>query len=168
MKRRTFTILTVLWMILIFSFSAKPADESSQMSLSVGRIIANIFIPDFEEWSDTEQEEFVVRIDHPVRKCAHASEYAVLGVLLVGTIGNYGIKGRRLMGYTLVIGIAYAASDEFHQLFVPGRSCQITDVMIDSAGLAAGMIFLWLLTKLYCRYGHQKMQKNPQKTRKNP
>lgn len=89
MKKIIFTILPVLWMLLIFTFSAAPANESSELSLSVGHIIADIFIPEFDDWSDARQEEFAERIDYPVRKCAHASEYAILGVLLMFAFQSY-------------------------------------------------------------------------------
>ena len=48
-------------------------------------------------------------------------------------------------------GILYAASDEFHQLFVPGRSGQITDVLIDSGGLLAGILLVVLIKSFYIK-----------------
>lgn len=135
-------------MLIIFSFSAKPAYESSEMSLSVGRTIANILIPDYGDWTESRQTEYAARIDYPVRKCAHALEYAVLGILLLSTALVYGVKRKRAESVSVAVGIAYAASDEFHQLFVPGRSGRITDVMIDSAGLIAGMLCVCFLINI--------------------
>lgn len=171
MKKIIFTVLPILWMLLIFTFSAAPADESSELSLSVGRIIADIFIPDFSDWPEVRQEEFAERIDYPVRKCAHASEYAVLGFLLMPAFQSYNkdnynkgrynkkscrknsanisINIRRSIYGSVIAGVAYAASDEFHQLFVPGRAGRITDVMIDSLGLVIGILFAYILLMLY-------------------
>lgn len=143
MKRRVvFTIAAILWMMVIFLFSAKPADESQKMSLSAGHMVGRIFVSDYEEWSLKRQTEFAEGIDYPVRKAAHATEYMVLGLLLTGMYGSYGLTGKKNLAAGFVTGTLYACSDELHQLFVPGRSCQITDVMIDSAGVAAGII-LW-------------------------
>lgn len=70
----------------------------------------------------------------PVRKLAHLGEYAVLGALAGRA------AGRPLPA--LALGAAYAATDEWHQTFVPGRSGQAADVLLDSAGAAAGA-WLW-------------------------
>ena len=52
-------------------------------------------------------------------------------------------------GWAWVVGTLYAASDEIHQLFVPGRSGQLRDVLLDSAGVAAGILLAWAVGLLY-------------------
>ena len=79
--------------------------------------------------------------DTLLRKCAHASEYAVLALLL------YRALGRELPAF--LIGFAYAVSDEIHQAFVTGRHASPFDVAMDAAGLALGLLIvhaarLWL------------------------
>ena len=145
--RAIWGILVIVWMGVIFSFSAREADESAAMSHSVGKEIGRLFVPEFRSWSDDRQEQFAERIDFPVRKCAHASEYAVLGVLILGTAYSFcGDQENKIRIISWCIGTVYAATDEFHQLFVPGRSCQVRDVCIDSAGVMAG-IFLFSMIK---------------------
>src|SRR2546423_14792724 len=73
--------------------------------------------------------------DTVLRKCAHVTEYAVLGALL------YRALEREVPA--LAAGVAYAASDELHQHFVRGRHASPVDVGIDAVGVAFGMI-LWL------------------------
>src|SRR5438132_10185521 len=73
--------------------------------------------------------------DTVLRKCAHVTEYAVLGALL------YRALGREVPA--LAAGVAYAASDELHQHFVRGRHASPVDVGIDAGGVAFGMV-LWL------------------------
>ena len=70
--------------------------------------------------------------DLVLRKLAHATEYAILGALLVYAL--------RRPGWAVVLGIAYAISDEIHQSFVPGRQGSPLDVLIDSAGVIAGVV----------------------------
>jgi VanZ family protein len=70
-------------------------------------------------------------IDYVVRKLGHLTEYAVLGGLLVRA------TRRELLAFTL--GVAYAASDEVHQHFVPGRHATPVDVAIDAVGVALGV-----------------------------
>ena len=72
--------------------------------------------------------------DTVLRKLAHASEYAVLALLL------YRALGRELPAFLL--GVAYAVSDEVHQAFVKGRHASPFDVSMDAAGLALGLLLL--------------------------
>jgi VanZ family protein len=72
--------------------------------------------------------------DEVLRKCAHVTEYAILGVLLVRAVG------RQLPA--LLIGIAYAAGDEVHQHFVAGRHGSPVDVLIDTVGLVIGIVLV--------------------------
>lgn len=138
--------ITIIWMVVIFSFSAREADESAAMSHSVGKEIGRLVIPEFRSWSEDKQEQFAEKIDFPVRKCAHASEYAVLGVLILGTAYSFS-EDQKKKTVLLSWGLAtlYAATDEFHQLFVPGRSCQFWDVCIDSAGALIGVLLFSLI-----------------------
>ena len=69
-----------------------------------------------------------------LRKLAHAAEYAILGALLLRALG------RELPA--VVAGIAYAASDELHQHFVPGRQAAALDLLIDSIGVLIGVLAL--------------------------
>ena len=91
---------------------------------------------------EEDEEAFAEKVDHPVRKTAHATEYAILGLLIAGAYIERGTSIRK--GILIPWGAAtlYAATDEFHQLFVPGRSGQVSDVMLDSAGVLAGVLVL--------------------------
>ena len=120
MKKGIFTTLVVFWCGLIFWFSAQPAVESAKMSHSVGKVIGEVLVPDFKTLSAEEQEKIAEKIDYPIRKTAHTMEYAVLGGLLVLMYGSYGIIGKKGMAYGILTGVAYAMTDEIHQLFVPG------------------------------------------------
>jgi VanZ family protein len=73
--------------------------------------------------------------DTILRKGAHLTEYAVLGGLLYRALGREPLA--------LAVGIAYAATDELHQHFVPGRHASPVDVAIDAVGVAVGML-IWL------------------------
>jgi VanZ family protein len=77
--------------------------------------------------------------DLALRKIAHAAEYAVLGWLLLRAMG------RELPA--AAIGIAYAVTDEIHQSFVPGRQGAPLDVLIDAAGVLAGVYLLGRATR---------------------
>ena len=158
MRRKIFAAAAVLWMIVIFSFSAKVSEDSEEMSRSVGMLIGKAVIKEYKEAA------FAAKIDYPVRKAAHASEYAILGILLTGAILDIRKPWKRRLPACFLIGAVYAASDEFHQLFVPGRSGQIRDVMIDSAGVAAGIILACLAIKAFQCRKPRKIEGNCQET----
>ena len=63
-----------------------------------------------------------------VRKCAHMTEYAILTFLLYKTF----VHKQNPLIKSFLFTVLYACSDEFHQLFIPGRAGQIRDVCIDS------------------------------------
>jgi VanZ family protein len=76
--------------------------------------------------------------DLVLRKLAHATEYAVLGLLLARAVAELP---------ALWAGMAYAVSDEVHQRFVPGRQGALLDVAIDSVGVLAGILLLCRLRR---------------------
>jgi len=124
----------ILWMVLIFNLSHQPATKSNQLSTGITEVIVeNIekIIPN--------AEADISRFNHIVRKNAHFAVYYVLGVLLINALRKNGAYSYRSVGLALLICILYAASDEVHQLFVPGRGGQIKDVLIDSAGASVGI-----------------------------
>lgn len=74
---------------------------------------------------------------------AHFTLYLVLGALLFRAIAMPSSMVQLSM--PMVIGALYAASDEVHQFFVPGRQADLFDFIVDVAGLAAGV-----LVAFYC------------------
>jgi VanZ family protein len=126
---------------VIFCFSSRNADESTEQSNAVGMLVGRIFVPDFEEWTAEKQLDFAEKWEFPIRKSAHMTEYAILGFLLVGawTAGKRVLYKRTALR-CLLVAVIYASTDEFHQYFVPGRACRIYDVGFDSAGALIGIL----------------------------
>lgn len=145
MRRKICMAVAIVWMIFIFAFSSRTGNVSSEDSGRVGRFVGETFVPTFKDWSKEKQQAFVDKVDHPIRKTAHATEYAILGMLLCGSIYEKEKQRRMKTIFPWIIGTLYAATDEFHQLFVPGRSGQITDVMLDSAGVLVGVFLIYII-----------------------
>ena len=142
--RPVFLIFAVIWMIIVFKFSSQPADTSQNTSLNLTKRIVNVF---FNNKSSTEKEQITEKLDPYIRKLAHFTLYAIGGILIANYINTYNIKDKNKIIYSICIGATYACTDEFHQLFVEGRSGQLTDVLIDSLGVATGVcIFLCVIT----------------------
>ncbi|MGN1482050.1 VanZ family protein [Porcipelethomonas sp.] len=132
-----------LWMIMIFCFSAQNADESSDTSGGFAKLLAKIIYNNFDTVNLPEQEIIINKCQFIVRKAAHFSVYNVLGILTFAAVHISGLKFPLVKAP--VICLAYAASDEIHQYFVPGRSCELRDVCIDFSGSVTGIILACLV-----------------------
>ena len=147
-RKRIFIILTIAWMIIIFLMSSQPAPDSTETSLAVGHAVCTLFVPGYSKMSTDDQLQLAKKIDHPVRKTAHATEYAILAAISGMYDNMVRIKHNLIsLGFTT----AYAVSDEIHQYFVPGRACMMTDVMIDLSGALVGLILVSLVKKRPCK-----------------
>ena len=124
--------LLILWMLFIFIMSSFNGVMSSNQSGSIATLIYNIF-----NIRDTEKVSFIVR------KCAHVSEFFILGILVINLVSKYNVK--HIYFISFIVCVLYASSDEFHQLFVPGRSGQVTDVLIDMIGVILGLSIYCLI-----------------------
>jgi VanZ family protein len=151
-KRKIITLVIVLvWMAVIFLMSNQPAEESSEISGSVSYRVVDIANTVFL-W-DLSKSEMLVRteaIQYPVRKCAHMSEYAILAILLLCHLYNYaGLKNqKRCWIFSWLLSAMYAATDEFHQIFIRGRSGSPIDVCIDATGACIGLLILSLCYRI--------------------
>lgn len=135
-------ILTVGWMLLIFGFSSQTGTESGSLSALLSEPITKLLIR-FADDSSTEAESALFsRVDIGVRKIAHFTEYAILGGLLVLL---FRIRRVRLIWLPWMIGTLYAVTDEWHQSFSPGRSCDPKDVLIDACGVLIGVLISFTL-----------------------
>ena len=131
-KNKISLLLVILWMIFIFVMSSFDATSSSNQSNFIVDIITSIInIKD------------IGLLSLIIRKLAHFTEYFILGILVINFITRYDKK----IIIAILLCIIYATSDEIHQIFVPGRSCQIIDIMIDSLGSIMGIYLYKLITK---------------------
>jgi len=74
-----------------------------------------------------------------IDKLFHAGAYGVLGLLVAFAVGA---TTRRAAGVAVVIASLYGVSDELHQYFVPGRSCDVFDWLADTGGAAVAVALL--------------------------
>lgn len=206
-------ILVVAWMMVIFIFSATPADESNSESMN----IVNKVVQKFEAKSGIEIGELkgqaqtkiasasneernligeiqtngtnqlinktateqtnkentqkvskatLLKLNKLIRKFAHASVYFILYILVLNLI--YQIKGEYKFAYCMIsiaVCFIYACTDEFHQLFVEGRSGLFSDVIIDTIGATISYIIVEIINRT--RLKIQKRNKNNKKLTKN-
>lgn len=132
-------LLLILFLIcFIWRNSCMPASESSRISSGVLRWLLDTF-------------SFIPFTEFIVRKLGHFLEFAALGFLLANYIRLLGEKGLHHFTLSLLPGILTAMTDETIQMFVEGRSSEVRDVWIDTAGCVFGILFLLLIAKLFLK-----------------
>lgn len=136
-------VLLIAWMAIIFNFSNDNGTESTKKSdlviTKIYQVITNA------EPSKKQLQNIIDKYVYPIRKLAHFTEYAVLGILLVNFINEFKILSIKVIIISVILCMFYAISDEIHQLFSAGRSARILDVFIDTLGSSTGIIIYKLL-----------------------
>ena len=122
MKRTIIRIISMLMLLgtfyVIFSFSAQDGIESGSLSNKVTTIFVNHF-PYTKNLSIETQNKLIEHGEPIVRKLAHFSIYTVVSMCIMAFLCTFPFKLRTRLGISLIVGIIYAISDEFHQSFVP-------------------------------------------------
>ena len=133
-------LLVITITCIIFNFSLQPADISDAQSglfVNIAKMILDT-IPNITVDIDT--------LTTIIRKLAHFSEYGALGVsvyILCVSVKSYS-HSKLLYFYGIIIPFI----DECIQAFIPGRSCQISDMLLDMSGFMTGLLVSYLLHKL--------------------
>lgn len=180
LKKIIFIILIIINCTIIFQFSNQVADTSSASSGRVVNFVMKV-LPQFKNMEEHEKEYIANEVLQPiVRKLAHFSIYTLLGFLTI----NYAftcekensiyhtneecsplqlkkVRGKSIL-YSQLFGTLYAISDEIHQLFIAGRSCEIRDVCIDSLGVLTGIIIALIIFEI-CKKVKNKLKIDKEK-----
>ena len=133
-------------MVTIFALTSQTGTDSVSLSEGFTNSMVKIFWLSFSQLSEGRQYELVSNLQFIVRKIAHVTIYTGLGALLYGGV-SYFLKNPLLTFLvSWFFGTVFAALDEWHQLSVPGRTGQLSDVMIDSCGVCIGCMLGCLLS----------------------
>jgi VanZ family protein len=143
-KRYIYWTMVICWMAVLFVLSGQSAEKSSSVSGKVIEVVATVIKPSFTELDVAEKSTFIGELQATVRNLAHYFSYCVLGTLLSLAMQTHSLRLRlrKQMLWSLTIGVIYAISDEIHQYFVPGRSMQLSDIILDSFGVLTGILLV--------------------------
>jgi len=153
----------ILWLgllavaVAIFGFSSQNKDDSVAVSSRLARAVIEVVDPAFHQRPAQEQENVISFVDRLLRKFAHFLEYAALGFFIRLLVGHFRLKPPTRLSWLL--GTLYACTDEVHQLFSPERTAQWQDVLLDSAGVLAGITVAYALLVLAGRWKARKAGK---------
>ncbi|TYQ15943.1 UNVERIFIED_CONTAM: VanZ family protein [Acetivibrio alkalicellulosi] len=138
-------ILAVLCMFLILRLSSEPAQVSKEKS---GFILEKIE-PIIERLEETFQINIVNKdkLHFYIRKHAHVFIYFLLSILLTLSWKAFGAKGLKPYYFTWIMATVFSIIDETYQSFIPGRSGELRDVLLDNIGINLGLLLVLLLSK---------------------
>ena len=136
-------ILILVWMIVVFLFSAQKGADSGNTSRSFTVEMIEIFL----RKSIDVNSPIIQGIETIIRKLAHYTIYAIGGFLIMNYAYTTEKTDKQKILYSITFGVCYAISDELHQFFVPERSAKLLDVGIDTLGIITGVIIYFVLRK---------------------
>ena len=148
-------ILVILWAGLIFFMSSMDTNESNGKSKTIINDVVEKSVETTNGMGITDKhptenkmDQVIEKLNYPLRKVAHASEYFIFTILILIALKNSGVKGNKRFIIALVICFIYACTDEYHQLFVDGRTGQFIDVLIDTIGPIVAFLEIIVLSKI--------------------
>lgn len=141
MRKKIFSLLTIVWMIIIFYMSNQPAQISTQQSNGAINILSSIpIVGNIIDILVLNGTATVI-----IRKTAHMFLYAVMSILSFISMYDINRNSKKIYIKSIVISFLYACTDEFHQLFIPGRSCEFKDVLIDTTGAIIAICIIYFI-----------------------
>ena len=156
-KDKVLIILAIIWMGVIFMFSAQVSDESKSSSNKVTSAVVNTVISiKKENISEEKRQKIIEDKTFIVRKTAHFTEYFILGLILILYLQTKEKLATKYIILDIIFCVLYATSDEIHQLFVDGRSCKIIDILIDTCGSSLAILGFTSIYKLTTNLKKQK------------
>ena len=145
-------IIAIICCIIIFSFSAVPATASTKQSKGVTYNVIKLL--NGNKLTEKELVKLTKRVNPVIRKIAHFSIYMILAIFTYMFIEELNIKSksekerlRKNIIYTCIFCIIYAIFDEIHQIYVPGRTGKVIDVIIDTLGACTGITIILIRNK---------------------
>jgi VanZ family protein len=150
MIKRLITIvnnsLPILWMVVIYTFSAQPLNQTSQLSMSLAKKMQGSTAA-----GNIDVDAAAINLsllNSILRESAHFFLFFVLGLLVINAVRRIWSKQRSAYYLSAAICLIYALFDEVHQIFVRGRDSDVSDIMIDFNGAVIGIVIYWMIYKM--------------------
>ena len=157
------TLLTAAIMFMIYFFSTENATQSDHRSGIISMAVIRVVHPEYGQMDAEEQKTVYDEVQHIVRKCAHFTEYMLLGFVIRLCLESwFGFRKNRffrLGADGIAGGTVYACTDEAHQMAIEGRMGAWSDVLVDAGGVMTGVILGTLLIR---HTEKKKTGRNPQ------
>lgn len=146
--RIIFLLLLVTTFATIFHFSSQIGETSDEVSRGVLRKLIDTF-PYTKGLSEETKLKLVEHGNPIIRKLAHFSIYALVGVWIMSFMSTFQTRLYKKWIISMLVGVSYASLDEYHQGFVAGRGPSLIDVGIDSLGVLTGIFIVLIIISVY-------------------
>ena len=150
-------LLCVGWIVVIFYNSTRQGDVSQRSSKKVVKVISA-----FMDIPQTTIESASTKFSTAnlyVRKNAHFFQYLILSILMCAGLRQLKLYKSSGMFLVLFLLLFFSVSDEFIQGYIPGRTSNVFDIVIDFSGGVLGMILSRIILRIL------RNSKNPLKTK---
>jgi VanZ family protein len=137
-------------MLFIFSLSSDNGEVSEKKSDSLIVKVTETIL--HRKLTVEEKEKYIEKTVVFVRKSAHFTLYFILGLLVISFLKEFGLSRKSII-ISIIVVLLYAVSDEIHQTFIPGRSGEVLDVLIDAIGGSLSTVLYYLI---YRRNKHEQ------------
>lgn len=134
-------ILVILWMAVIFFLSAQDGTQSGSLSGSIAAVLYPLLF-------GRQDPEGQLAFEGVLRTLAHGGIYFILALLVCLALVKSRVRDICSMIVTFLICAVYAASDEIHQAYVPGRAGDWVDFLVDIAGAIIGIVLFHAVSAL--------------------
>ena len=131
-------VLLIIWLIIIFYLSDQSGLVSGENSSGIIECFFELFALD---------NSLIEIIHEPLREIMHIIEYLILGFLMVNVLKNYKLKS--YLTISIMLCFIYSVTDEIHQAFVPSRTFQCFDILMDFSGIVVGSLIGNKMIKTY-------------------
>ena len=156
-----YSIVVVLFLLVVFILSSANAADSNILSKSLIKQGMIIYEKIFNE--KINKELFIIKLNYPIRKIAHFTEYFILAILIYKLL-FYLKKNINLIYFnTIMLCLFFATIDEFHQLFVANRTGRFLDILIDTSGSILATFIIYIIKVSTKKKNRQKSCKQGQK-----
>ncbi len=133
-------LAVLLCMLAIYLLSAQPAGISNANSKGIVTCVVDTTVKLTKaKITEPEKLELIERINSVAREYMHGVVFLVLGLLTQNAAAQSGARGSKAIAISLAICVAYGVTDEIHQLYVPGRAFQVSDIAMDAVGSMMGI-----------------------------
>ena len=144
-------LFVIIWLIIIFMFSAMDSESSNKKSQKVIEKTVEVTlgksndITTEKNITKNQMNEKIAKLNKIFRKFMHAIVYFILSLLLLNAFYVSGFKNYKMYLICIIFCLLYAILDEYHQTFVTGRTGQYFDVLIDMIGFLTGNILYYIV-----------------------
>ncbi len=142
--------IAAICMIVIFGFSSQNCIDTNKVSHEVTSKIAEKAFSGYSQLTPDNQSIMTEQLNHLIRKLAHFSLYFILGFMTASTVFLVTCKYKKSFVSAALVCLMYGSLDEIHQMFVPGRTPLVKDVIIDTfGGICGAVLCLMLISAVY-------------------